>query len=134
MFSVVVRRRRSSVVHPSSVVVVRRPSSGVELPPCQMQIGRPPTHQAGLVILGELGRTGAAIHRSVASYSLTSGMKVLSFIAFLQRSQASLLCNSGFTMAMHRLYTPCKTNKGQNNPKPTQNTNYDYYYILLLLL
>ena len=32
----------------------RWPKSGVELPPGQMQFGRPPTHQAGLVILGDL--------------------------------------------------------------------------------
>ena len=31
----------------------RWPKSGVELPPGQMQFGRPPTHQAGLVILGD---------------------------------------------------------------------------------
>ena len=29
----------------------RWPKSAVELPPGQMQFGRPPTHQAGLVIL-----------------------------------------------------------------------------------
>ena len=31
----------------------RWPKSAVELPPGQMQFGRPPTHQAGLVILGD---------------------------------------------------------------------------------
>ena len=31
----------------------RWPKSAVELPPSQMQLGRPPTHQAGLVILGD---------------------------------------------------------------------------------
>ena len=31
----------------------RWPKSAVELPPGQMQFGRPPTYQAGLVILGD---------------------------------------------------------------------------------
>ena len=35
----------------------RWPKSGVEIPPDQMQFGRPPTHQAGLVILGDPGDT-----------------------------------------------------------------------------
>ena len=32
----------------------RWPKSAVELPPGQMQFGRPPTPQAGLVILGDM--------------------------------------------------------------------------------
>ena len=40
----------------------RWPKSAVELPPGQLQFGRPPTHQAGLVILGDC--SGATTRRS----------------------------------------------------------------------
>ena len=44
----------------------RWPKSGVELPPGQMQFGRPPPHQAGLVILGDLEHTRLdAVHTSM---------------------------------------------------------------------
>ena len=42
----------------------RWPNSGVELPPGQMQFGRPPTHQAGLVILGDAFIDPAGITRT----------------------------------------------------------------------
>ena len=54
----------------------RWPKSGVELPPGQMQFGRPPTHQAGLVILRD-----AKTHRPAYTLcrSLTVHMRRSSF-------------------------------------------------------